>query len=764
MRIHVRAWGSALIVSGLAAGILTGSTASAVAVAEPVADGQLPFVAKVTFGEERDQRSCTGVLVDSRWIATHKSCFTDGSAPVAAGAPAKPTTVLVGRTDLTKTTGHRVAVQSVVPHPDRNIVLAELSAAVEGITPVKLGAAAQAGETLRIAGYGRTGTEWVPDRLHAATFTVQSAGTSSFEVTGANSLCKGDAGGPALRETAGGAELVGISDTSWQKGCLGESEARDGAIEARADDLADWIRVTATEQPQGLRDPVTGEFTRDGIQDLIAADPTTGKLWLYPGTANRNAWGHRVEIGVGWAGYREFAIGRINRDQYDDLITIETASQKLWLYPGTATGGRFGARIEYGSGWGPFRDIAIGRVNADAYDDLLTVRDTDGKLYLYKGNAGGVRFDAGVEYGSGWQCCAQVTLGRFNTDEYDDLLTVDKATGKLRLYAGRADGTQFVPSVDPGAGATWGNATYIARGKFDGTGFDGLLKVDTSGVTTLTPRTSTGGWGAAVPPVGRVVNPTPADLTKLAVGELNRDAYQDLIGADPAGLLWLYPGTAAHTWGPRVQVGSGWNNGRELVIARANRDNYDDLVSIETSTAKQWLYPGTATGTLFGARQQIGSGWTDFRDVTIGRVNRDDWDDLLVVKDGDNKLYLYKGNSAGGHFDAGVAYGSGWQCCTQLTLGSFNADDYDDLLTVDKATGKLRLYASKEDGTQFVPSIDPGAGEGWANRTELLALRFAAGQHDGLLAKDPSGDLLLFPTTEKGNPDWADPIHFGSRD
>ncbi|MEV6488762.1 trypsin-like serine protease [Actinoplanes sp. NPDC051633] len=181
----MRAWGSALIVGGLAAGILTGSAASAVGTAEPVADGELPFVAKVTFGEERDQRSCTGVLVDSRWVATNKSCFTDGSGPVAAGTPARPATVLVGRTDLTKVTGYRVAVQSLIPHPDRNVVLAELSAAVEGVAPVKLGAAAEVGETLRIAGYGRTATEWVPDRLHASSFTVQSADASSFDVTGA---------------------------------------------------------------------------------------------------------------------------------------------------------------------------------------------------------------------------------------------------------------------------------------------------------------------------------------------------------------------------------------------------------------------------------------------------------------------------------------------------------------------------------------------------------------------------------------------------
>ena len=171
----------------------------------------------------------------------------------------------------------------------------------------------------------------------------------------------------------------------------------------------------------------------------------------------------------------------------------------------------------------------------------------------------------------------------------DDLITVDKATGKLRIYAGKADGTQFLPGVDPGAGATWGNTSYLSRAKLDGTGIDGLIKVDNAGVTTLTPRTAAAGWATSVAPLGKKETGQPADLTKIAIGELNRDAYPDLLGTDAAGLLWLHPGTAAHTWGPRVQVGSGWTNGRELVLAKANRDDFDDLIAIENSTHKQWL-------------------------------------------------------------------------------------------------------------------------------------------------------------------------------
>jgi hypothetical protein len=181
---RVRARAGGLLAIGLTAGLLGGGAAQAVGGADEVPDGTYQFVAKVSFG---DALSCTGALVDSRWIVTAKDCFVDAGRPVIAGPPVQPTSVLVGRTDLTGTAGHRLVVTSLTPHPDRNLVLAELSAPVLDIVPVALGGAAPApGEVLRVAGYGRTATEWVPDRLHAGSFTVQDVAGSSFGVGGSN--------------------------------------------------------------------------------------------------------------------------------------------------------------------------------------------------------------------------------------------------------------------------------------------------------------------------------------------------------------------------------------------------------------------------------------------------------------------------------------------------------------------------------------------------------------------------------------------------
>jgi hypothetical protein len=749
--------------------MLGGGVASAVAGAEEVADGQLPFVAKVDIG---GLSSCTGALVAPRWIVTAKACFADGSAPVAAGPPSRPTTVMLGRSDLAKVTGHRLAVTSLVPHPERNVVLAELSAPVKDIAPVGLdGGAAQAGETLRIAGYGRTATEWVPNRMHAGAFTVGGVSAGGFAVQGASAgatLCKGDAGGPAFRETAGGPQLVGVGDTSWQKGCLGEpaTQTQDGATETRTDDLADWIRTSGAILPDGLREPVTGEFNRDGIQDLIASD-SAGTLWLYPGTPTRNVWGDRLKIGSGFSGYREFVVGRINRDAYDDLVAIETATNTLWMYPGTADGGVFGTRVQIGAAWTTdFRDLAIGHINRDAYDDLLVVKNSTKQLLLYKGNAAGGMFDAGVQYGLAWDCCTKLTVGKFTNDDYDDLMTVKSSTGQLLLYAGTADGAQFAPGVDSGTGTAWNAASYLAKGKFDGTGLDGLLEVDSAtGRTYLHPRTAAGGWDTRIQPGGRLYVPGLADVSNIVTGNFNRDGYTDIVGVDASGVAWLYPGTVANTFGPRVQIATGWGGLRDLQVGRINRDDFDDIVAVESSSNTLWMYPGTTAGGAFGTRVQIGLGWsTDLRDLTIGKVDRDAYDDLLVVKSSTQQLLLYKGTAAGGMFDAGVQYGLAWGPMRELSLGRYNDDDYDDLLTVQTTTGKLLLYAGNTAAAQFSPGVDTGAGTDWANRTNLVPIEFGADTRSSLLAKDGTGALLLYPARVGNGVDWSDPIPFGPRD
>jgi hypothetical protein len=164
-----------------------------------------------------------------------------------------PTTVTVGRADLAGTAGQVLSVVQVIPHPTRDVALAKLSLRVTDVAPIRLsGTAPAAGQPLRIAGYGRTATEWVPTRLWAAAALVGAVAGESFDWTEPAgdevTACQGDAGGPVFRVSGSQPELVGVNTTAGQGGCLDapDDNAR-GASAARVDDLATWIARNAVE-------------------------------------------------------------------------------------------------------------------------------------------------------------------------------------------------------------------------------------------------------------------------------------------------------------------------------------------------------------------------------------------------------------------------------------------------------------------------------------------------------------------------------------
>ncbi|MFJ2582734.1 trypsin-like serine protease [Kitasatospora aureofaciens] len=253
--------------------------------AAPAPSGDLPAVGTVTVGQpgrSAGAKACTATLVDRYWVLTAASCF--GDSPVA-GAPATASTASIG--------GRTVAITALAPRADRDLVMARLAVPVNGVTPVTVGATAPAGgESLRVAGYGRTATEWTPFKVHTTTHTVGTVAATTVDTApaaGQAPVCQGDAGAPLLRDKNGATEIAAVASRSWQGGCTGVTETRTGATSSRVDDLGAWVQqvgsaVANAVTPTGsaVYDPVkqtSTVFTVDGKGRVMGAYNINGQGW-----------------------------------------------------------------------------------------------------------------------------------------------------------------------------------------------------------------------------------------------------------------------------------------------------------------------------------------------------------------------------------------------------------------------------------------------------------------------------------------------------
>jgi stage II sporulation protein D len=93
-----------------------------------------------------------------------------------------------------------------------------------------------------------------------------------------------------------------------------------------------------------------GDWNGDGHVDLIARQRGTGLLFLYSGNGRGGFLGSS-QIGQGW-GRMDAIVGAADWDEDGavDLIAREPATGILWLYPSNGSGG-FQSRIQVGHGW-----------------------------------------------------------------------------------------------------------------------------------------------------------------------------------------------------------------------------------------------------------------------------------------------------------------------------------------------------------------------------------------------------------------------------
>ncbi len=656
----------AAVLTLATAGLLTTVPAQAVSGGTAATQGAYPYVAKLT----ADGRACGGALVEPDLILTAAGCFPENPQ---GGVPAKATTATIGRTSLSGTGGHVVPVTNVVVRTDRDVALARIGTPVTDIAPLPLSTVPvnypSGDETLSLAGYGRTESEWVPDTLHVGTFKVPSSTATTLALTGTNGTdaCRGDAGAPIFRDAGDHSDVLAVSSASWQHGCFGETTTRQGTTGARVDDIAGWIRqqalapaataaghaITVGWHPlspaDNARYRVYGSATSDvPIDAAHLLGSTASASYTQTGVPGKQTRYYRVVAATadGWTSSPTDAVSATTRvsagndftgDGKDDAgasYDLKNTQTGVYVWPTTETGVGAPQLKWSASGWNAAQARFVsgdfsgdGRTDFAAFYDYL---DGGSNLFLWYANASGGFDFQGVK----WSGAFSPLKARFTAGDFD-------GDGRTDLAAAYDNGNADMSLL------TW-HATA--------TGVD-------APVTQL--RSGPGNWNLA--------------QSDWRAGDFNGDGRADLAAfydyRDNSANLFLWSGNASGRFDAQ---GVKWNGGipsgkAQFVSGDFDGDGRTDLgAAIDLGGANLTLRTWHATGTGFDApvtQWTTGAGQWNLGQSrwTVGDFDGDGRTDLLASYDygGSNtNLFRWHANASGGFDSEGVKWSSN---------GTFNA-------------------------------------------------------------------------------------------
>ncbi|MFD7333907.1 trypsin-like serine protease [Streptomyces sp. NPDC059872] len=648
-------------------------------VGTPAAANNYSFTAHLNVG---DTRACTGALVEAEWIVTAASCFADNpQAPteVPAGKPALKTVATIGRTDLNATTGGHISeIVQLVPRTGGDVVMARLATPATGITPVAQATTPPAaGDSLKVTGYGRTRTEWVPDRLHEADFTVDSTTADELNTTGAtadDAVCMGDTGGPVLRRTASGSyELVGVSSRSWQGGCFGSEETRTGAIASRADSIA------------------FGAALRTG-QRLLAGDALVSRSasatlrddgdFVITSNAGKTLWSTGTGGNPG---------ATVRLDASGNLVVLKADGvTKLWESKTSAPGGSavltdrgnfLVYTADFDSLWSSGTVIRHD-YNTDGRSDMVDWYDyADGHDAMH-------RFVAGPDGAflppvTSWSRAAggytadkmKFLTGDYNGDGTGDIAAFYGYTdGSMALFTwlGKGNGDFAEPLTSwKAAPGNWTAANVNPQsGDFDGDGRDDISVwydyADGSDKLFTFLAKPDGGFAAPVASFAKPAGNWSVENMKFATGDYNGDGRDDL------GVLYTYTNRAARLF---------------TFLARPDGGFPEPTAGWESAAWGDGARSTVNSGDFDGDGRDDISVWYDYADGSDGVST------FLSGPDG-----VFRTRTVA----ATIAAGNLWRDHMKIVAGDYNGDGRDDLgFMYGYEAGTVRMFTmtAKVDGT-----------------------------------------------------------------
>jgi hypothetical protein len=256
--------------------------------------------------------------------------------------------------------------------------------------------------------------------------------------------------------------------------------------------------------------------------------------------------------------------------------------------------------------------------------------------------------------------------------------------------------------VDGSGGVVSADVTGDGRSDLVARKSDGTLWLYTNGGSNTAPYST-----------GSLIGTGWLEFGWFLAGDVTGDGRADIVAERPDGTIYLYANGGSNTspYSTGSQIGSGWQQFRTVTLADVTGDGRADLVATR-SDGTLLLYPNGGSNTSpYSSGSQIGSGWQPFSWVLGGDVTGDGRADIVAAKP-DGTLWLYpNGGSNTSPYSTGSQIGNGWQQFDRIMLGDVTGDSRTDVVATSP-DGTLLLYTN--GGSNTGPySTGSRIGSGW---------------------------------------------------
>ncbi|MCC6334135.1 MAG: VCBS repeat-containing protein [Myxococcales bacterium] len=416
-----------------------------------------------------------------------------------------------------------------------------------------------------------------------------------------------------------------------------------------------------------------GDVNADGIQDLVTSG--SASFVVYLGTGN-GTFGAPTTVSLARSPTQVY-VQDLNADGRGDLVAVSgVATSGILVVLATTTG--FGTPLYLSTTYAATA-LGFGDFTGDTRVDIVAVSNSASTSYgvLFINSGAATPFGTGTSVYLGVASIRGVAVGDFNKDGRPDL-ALPYSTSLWRTAFGTQVSGYFTPqtSISGFTGETWGVANVAVADVNNDTNLDVLIGV--SGTTQgarIYLGSATGLFSSAsssLAPLG--------GYTSLVAKDLNGDGNVDLAAGwvDTVGVALA---TAPGTFGAAAQVLATAGGGYVFSVAAADLtgDGRPELVAMRGGQPVAPLL-NSGTGTFPGP---IRSGTVaNANGLAAGDLNGDGRQDLVVVpttSSGTTVTAAVLNGSGNGTFGGSMTLSLRGDV---LTLGDLNGDANADLVTV----------------------------------------------------------------------------------